>query len=200
MEITAPQPPEEPARTSATLQVVLDRSGSMRGAGKLDGAKRPLLALVDRLDSSDSFGLVSFDKQARLEIPAGPLHDKDAARARIAALQTGGSTDLSSGLLRGIQGARRASADSGATLLLISDGHANQGVTDYARLTARGAYRHGVGISTLGSAWAMTSCCWARSPTAGRATPCSRRTRTPRADSSPGWSRDCCPRLRRRRR
>ncbi|MBX9387508.1 ADP-ribosylglycohydrolase family protein [Streptomonospora nanhaiensis] len=150
VDVTAPEQPKDAARPPATLQVVLDRSGSMGGA-RLDGAIRALLSLVDRLDPADNFGLVTFDNQARVEVPAGPLTDKDAARRRIAAIRAGGSTDLSSGLLRGIQEARRAS-DRGATLLLVSDGHANLGITDHAALAdcARNGYGAGVTTTTLG--------------------------------------------------
>jgi Ca-activated chloride channel family protein len=61
-------------------------------------------------------------------------------------------TDLSAGYLRGLQEAGRVSGDSSATLLLISDGHANQGVTEPGRLggVARKAHRDGVITSTLG--------------------------------------------------
>ncbi|KUP98354.1 vWA domain-containing protein [Thermobifida cellulosilytica] len=150
LDITAPELPGQD-RPPATLQVVLDRSGSMAGE-RLDGAVRALLSLVDRLDPTDNFGLVTFDSTARVEVPAGPLTDKDAVRRRIRALRPGGLTDLSSGLLRGVQEARRASADRGATLLLVSDGHANQGITDHERLAgiARSAHDHGVSTTTLG--------------------------------------------------
>ncbi|GAA3749279.1 Ca-activated chloride channel family protein [Spinactinospora alkalitolerans] len=148
--VTAPEKPTA-KRPPATLQIVLDRSGSM-GRGRLAGAVRALLELVDRLDPTDDFGLVSFDHQARVEVPAGPLTDKAEVKRRIRALQPGGATDLSSGLLRGIQEARRASGDRGATLLLISDGHANRGITDHRRLAecARSAHGHGVATGTLG--------------------------------------------------
>lgn len=151
LEITAPTPATDAVRTPATVQVVLDRSGSMAGR-RLEGAQRALLSLIDRLDPADNFGLVSFDDSARVELPAAPLTDKNAAKQTIAALRPGGSTDLSSGLLRGIQEARRASADRGATLLLISDGHANAGITDHDRLAAlaRDAHRHGVSTTALG--------------------------------------------------
>ncbi|NYH51513.1 MULTISPECIES: vWA domain-containing protein [Nocardiopsis] len=151
LDITAPAREEDAERPPATLQVVLDRSGSM-GGGRLHGAVRALLSLVDRLAPSDNFGLVSFNQQARVEVPSGPLTDKAEVRRRISALRASGGTDLSSGLLRGVQEARRASADRGATLLVVSDGHANQGVTDHGllRQVAGDAYAHGVTTTTLG--------------------------------------------------
>lgn len=151
VDITAPEREEDTDRPRATLQVVLDRSGSM-GGGRLDGAVRALLSLVDRLAPSDDFGLVSFNNQARVEVPCGPLEDKARVRRLISGLHASGGTDLSSGLLRGVQEARRAGAERGATLLLISDGHANQGVTDHdlLRQVAADAYSHGVTTTTLG--------------------------------------------------
>ncbi|RCG32713.1 VWA domain-containing protein [Sphaerisporangium album] len=151
VQITAPRPKPSATRRPATLQIVLDRSGSMAG-GRLDGAKRALLSLVDRLDPADDFGLVSFDDTARVDLPAGPLTDKKGAKHAIAALRPGNQTDLSSGLLRGIQEAHRAAGDRGATLLLISDGHANMGTTDPVKLgqVAMAAHRHGVSTTTLG--------------------------------------------------
>ena len=113
-------------RAASAIQVVLDRSGSMAG-DRLEGAKQSLLTLVDRLDPRDWFGLVVFDDQAVVVIPTAPLVDKAAAKRAITSVQSGGSTDLAAGYLRGLQEARRATAASGTTLLLISDGHANAG-------------------------------------------------------------------------
>ena len=151
IDITAPEREADTERPPATLQIVLDRSGSM-GGGRLAGAVTALVGLVDRLAPTDNFGLVSFDTQAVVEVPTGPLKDKDAVRRRIRGLVPGGGTDLSSGLLRGIQEARRAGGERGATLLLISDGHANHGVTDHdlLRQVTADAYGHAVTTTTLG--------------------------------------------------
>jgi len=63
-----------------------------------------------------------------------------------------GRTDLSAGYLRGLQEARRVAGPAGATLLILSDGHANAGVTDPDRLggVAAQAKSAGVSTSTLG--------------------------------------------------
>ncbi len=151
IELTAPAASGGDERAPNTLQVVLDRSGSMRGS-RLDGAKKALAALVDRLDPRDHFGLVIFDDRVDVPVPAARLTDKEAAKRAIAGIVTDGSTDLSAGYLRGLQEARRVSGDAGATLLLISDGKANAGVTDpdvLSRVAAE-AYTHGVTTTTLG--------------------------------------------------
>jgi Ca-activated chloride channel family protein len=138
-------------REPSTLVVVLDRSGSMAG-DRLEGAKSSLAALVDRLDPTDRFGLVAFDDTVQVVVPTAPLNDKTAVKARIAAVDAGGSTDLSGGYLRGLQEARRAVGPSGATVLLVSDGHANAGVTDPHQVgaVAAKARQDGVITSALG--------------------------------------------------
>jgi Ca-activated chloride channel homolog len=151
LELLAPEAPTDGARAPAAVQVALDRSGSMAGP-RLAAAQAALLALVDRLDPSDAFGLVAFANEAEVVVPSGALVDKCAVCAAIAAIGVGGSTNLSAGLLRGIQEARRSAVPGGATLLVVSDGMANSGVTDPARLegVATAAQRSGVNISTVG--------------------------------------------------
>jgi len=151
LDLKAPADKEAGTRPPASLQVVLDRSGSMYG-GRLEAAQVALLGLIDKLDARDNFGLVAFDTETWVVVPAGPLTDKHLAKAKIASLLPGGSTDLCGGYLRGIQEARRVKADGRATLLLLSDGHANHGVTDAGRLgqVAEGAQHQGVTTSTVG--------------------------------------------------
>jgi Ca-activated chloride channel family protein len=154
VELTAPSAPAaDPgaARPARTLQVVLDRSGSMAG-DRIQGAVASLLALVDRLDPADNFGLVTFNSSVELAVPARPLRDKPAVKRAIAAVYADGNTDLSAGYLRGVQEARRVVGDVGGTVLLISDGHANTGIVDPEQLRgiAGEAHRHGVTTTTLG--------------------------------------------------
>jgi Ca-activated chloride channel family protein len=147
IELTAPQAPAAERRPPSTLEVVLDRSGSMQGP-RLDGAKLALQRLIDRLDPTDNFGLVAFDDRVEVVVPAGPLADKNAAKAAIAEVNARASTDLSAGYLRGLQEVRRIAGDAGATVLLISDGHANAGVTDPDRLSGVAAEARGHRITT----------------------------------------------------
>lgn len=150
LELTAPTADPDEQRPQRTLQVVVDRSGSM--AGRIEGARTALAAIVDRLEPGDNFGVVAFDDRVELTVPAGPLSDKAAAKRAIAGLAARGNTNLSDGYLRGIQEARRVAGPAGAALLLVSDGHANAGIVDHDALggLAADAYRNGVVTSTLG--------------------------------------------------
>jgi Ca-activated chloride channel family protein len=152
LELVAPEAPAGGSRPASCVQVVLDRSGSMGFDGRLSTARMALLELVDRLDPRDSFGLVAFDNVVEVAVPAGPLIDKPAVKAAIAGVHERGGTNLSSGLLRGVQEARRAAGKGGATLLLLSDGMANDGLTDPGKLesAAAAANRSGVTLSTIG--------------------------------------------------
>lgn len=153
LDLEAPDTAGEQNRPGHTVVVVLDRSGSM-GGGRLDAARRALGDLVGLLDARDTFGLVVFDQEAQVVVPARPMADLDREdlRATIRQITPGGSTDLSSGYLRGLQEARRAAGQTGATLILLSDGHANRGVVDPAQLraVAAGAQSESVTTSTIG--------------------------------------------------
>ena len=140
-------------RPEHTAAVVLDRSGSMNGL-PLESAKRALISLVDRLDDRDRFGLVTFDDAAQVVIPAGKVGDlgRDRLRHDIDSVVAGGTTDLSSGYLRGLQEVNRVATETGATVLLLSDGYANAGVIDPVQLRglAKRAAEHRVTTSTIG--------------------------------------------------
>lgn len=151
LDLEAPPAPEPDApRPPSTLEVVLDRSGSMSGA-PLEGAKKALIGLVQRLDPKDNFGVVVFDDTGEVVVPAGPLDDKDRVIAQIESIYARGMTDLSAGYLRAVRELKRVGADR-ATLLVISDGHVNGGITDhdeFASIVAK-AYADGTVTSTLG--------------------------------------------------
>ncbi len=155
LELDAPPAPTPSPRPPAAVQIVLDRSGSM-GHGRLEAAKDAITALVDRLDPADSLGVVAFDDEVQMVLPTRTLDgpNRAAAKSAVAHLHSGGSTNLSAGLLRGLQEARRAAGDGGggATLLLLSDGRANQGETDPAMLArvAAGGREHGITTTTVG--------------------------------------------------
>jgi Ca-activated chloride channel family protein len=161
VELTAPMPPEAASRAGQAVVVVLDRSGSM-GGEPIAAARSAITDLLRRLSPHDVFGLVIFDAQVDIVIPVGRIADRplDELLAAVASVVPRGATDLSAGYLMGLREAGRAlalsSADtplSGATILLLSDGHANAGITDAEQLAsvATQAQRaDGVTTATLG--------------------------------------------------
>lgn len=132
------------ARQPLELVAVVDRSGSMSGS-KMKAMKEALMFLVSHgLQKDDKFALVAFDNNVDLRLPVMTMDaaGKKKAVEMVTALNTGGSTNLSGGLLKGIdvlsQAASSANANANANraVLLFTDGIANNGITDSAGIVA----------------------------------------------------------------
>ncbi|HET7325824.1 MAG TPA: VWA domain-containing protein [Nocardioidaceae bacterium] len=136
-----------------TIVVVLDRSGSMAGP-PLAAACHALSTLVTRLRPQDSFGLVVFDDTADPVVPTAPVGQLGVAQvqAAIHGIGPGSTTDLSAGYLLGLSEAARAMGPDGATVVLVSDGHANAGERSSDRLgeLARARADKGIATTTVG--------------------------------------------------
>lgn len=143
------------ARTDATrppvnLAFVLDRSGSMSG-GKLAVAARAVEEGVGRLQPTDRFAVVWFDDSVDVLVPGTPA-TADARRAAIERLRSvvaGGSTNLGAGWLAGCEQVATSLQDQGVNrVLLLTDGQANQGMTDPSELAHHAAELRLRGVST----------------------------------------------------
>lgn len=130
-------------RTPLDIVTVLDRSGSMQGQ-KIKLCQDTVSLLIRELRGADRFGLVSFDHNVRSDVALTPMGDaeaREAAEAKARKLSPGGTTNLSGGLLEGLQNVGNAPVPAAAAtkaatkaVLLLTDGHANQGVTDPEKL------------------------------------------------------------------
>jgi Ca-activated chloride channel family protein len=149
LEVTAPDA-EGQERPAMHLALVVDRSGSMAGP-KLEGAKQAARFLVERLGAEDSLALVTFDDEVSLLAPS-EVPDKVRLSEVIEHITPGGSTNLSGGWLKGVEELLRAPDDGQKRVLLLSDGHANAGVTDTDSLTGMvsGIKGKEIGTTTIG--------------------------------------------------
>jgi Ca-activated chloride channel family protein len=118
---------------------------------KIVHARAAVRELISELGAGDRFALVSYSVDAQTMIPLSPATDstRQAWRAVVDGVYTGGGTNLSSGLDLGL-GIVDGSRSGGRIprVILISDGLANQGDTSLSGLRAR-ARRAAVGEYTL---------------------------------------------------
>lgn len=158
VELEAPAAAQKPTRDPVNLAFVLDRSGSMSGR-KLDLAKRAIETAVDRLLPSDRFAIVCYDDRIDTVVEGtnASREAKTNAVERLRTIDARGSTDLGGGYLRGAEQVAlgmTAAGDGGPAqpsinrVLLLTDGLANQGITEPAELTRHASELRTRGVTT----------------------------------------------------
>jgi Ca-activated chloride channel family protein len=151
VEVVAPR---RPPRVPLSLGLVLDRSGSMDGA-KLDLAREGAIRAIRSLRTDDRLSVLAYSEGVSVLVRSGPADDtaKQVAERRLSQITAGGGTDLCGGWLRGceqvglgLEGGRLGRC------LLLTDGLANQGITDRSTIVQHAAElrKRGVTTSTLG--------------------------------------------------
>lgn len=129
---------DEAGRRPANLTFVVDVSGSMAEAGRLDLVRDALHTLVDRLGPGDQVSIVSFGDEARLLLSMTPADRRTHLHAAIDELQAEGSTNLEQGLVIGYREAARAYRPVAVNrVVLLSDGLANTGDTTWNGILRR---------------------------------------------------------------
>lgn len=135
------------------LALVIDKSGSMADADKLSRVKEALLTLVNQLRETDMLSIVVFDSEAAVLRPAREVGDREEVRRLIRQIEPGSSTNIHAGLMLGYREALKSYKREGTNrVVLLTDGIANQGVTDPAQI-ARDSLSfndRGVDLSTIG--------------------------------------------------
>ncbi|MFO0554927.1 MAG: VWA domain-containing protein [Polyangiaceae bacterium] len=145
---------EARTRPPLAIVVVLDTSGSMAGE-LIQAARTATNNLVDRLEPTDSFSLVTFSTNAELLRPMAPVgEDRKALHTLIDSIRETGGTNIGQGLQLGYAEAEKTSVpeDAVRSVMLLSDGRANQGIVDPGQLSglALTAFEHDVQTSSFG--------------------------------------------------
>lgn len=151
----APAAPRRADRTPVNVSFVLDRSGSMAAENKFPLARRAVEEALRMLRPEDRFALVVYDDA--IDVLMSSTHasaeSKQTALRALAAVGPRNSTNLCGGWLRGCeQIAMRLEAEQVGRCLLLTDGLANQGITDHDDIVRHASElrRRGITTSTLG--------------------------------------------------
>lgn len=143
----------EDAHMPTAVAVVIDRSGSMAG-DKMRRAKDAAKTLVNRLSDDDQVAIVSYSSDHSLDVPLTSIRGQRARVHRVIdAIMDGGGTNLAGGLTTGLRALRTTTEPAVIKrVILLSDGNANQGLTDPDALAgvAQKARSDGITVSTLG--------------------------------------------------
>jgi len=148
--ISAPETRTGLDRPPANLAFVLDRSGSMDGQ-KLRLAAQAVEEGIGRLQPTDRFSIVMYDREIDVLVPgslATPAVCRDAVE-RLHQVAARGSTNLGNGWLAGCEQVATALIPDGVNrILLLTDGLANEGITDAAELARHASELRARGVST----------------------------------------------------
>jgi len=134
------------------LAIVLDKSGSMYAARKLDYVKDAVQFVIDQLRPTDLCSIIAFADKARVLIPSGQLYDKEQAKRMIRNIDqvdVGSGTEMLKGITAAIEQVRNAFApDRMNHVVLLTDG-LTQAEKKCKEKCIEGA-RDGVSFSTIG--------------------------------------------------
>lgn len=141
---------EQGERQKINLALVVDTSGSMQGQA-LQDAKQASQSLVDALGEGDLLSVVGFGSSAEVVVPTTVLdqHNVKEIKAKIAAMEASGTTDMAGGLSAGLAELRQQlRPDRLHRVVLLSDGVPN----DDGQLLglAQSAGSQGISITAMG--------------------------------------------------
>lgn len=119
------------------LAVVIDRSGSMGDAGKLDFVKKALDVFISALREEDRLAIIVYDSNAEVLVGSTAVDNPKTLIAAVNAINPGSSTNLHAGLMLGYEEVLKH-FDTKRTnkVILLSDGIANAGVVDPEQIVA----------------------------------------------------------------
>jgi len=130
--------PSVETRTPIHLICVIDVSGSMGEESRLENVKHTLKCILDFMTPVDKLSLVSFSSGSSVLLRQQPMTDfaaKHHAQMKIDSMVPMGNTNLSAGILDGLQCVEPDAINLKQVMLLLTDGVANAGIVAAPQLT-----------------------------------------------------------------
>jgi Ca-activated chloride channel family protein len=139
-------------RPKLNLSLVLDRSGSM-GGEKMLRAREATAYCIDQLLPADRLSVVIFDNQVEVLIPSQLAENKAQLKGMLQEVYARNSTALHEAWVRGgMQVSEHLTEGAVNRVVLITDGLANEGLTNVDQIVSqvRGLADRGVSTSSIG--------------------------------------------------
>jgi Ca-activated chloride channel family protein len=140
------------ARAPIALAIAIDRSGSMEGR-PIESVKTAVSLIVDQLTDADMLSIVTFGETAEVLMPASRVINRDLIKQHVGRIQPKGTTNLFSGMSNAAEQLLGAKTPQHLSrVLLLTDGEANEGITEYGDIVqqARDLRMRGMTISCVG--------------------------------------------------
>ncbi len=140
------------AKKTLNLTLVIDASGSMRGA-RLHAAKQAAMGIIERLSDEDRVSIVSFSDDVYLHVNGECISPFNRGKIihDIDLIETRGMTDLGGGWMAGADAAANILDEiyiKTGNVVILSDGMANRGLMDPLELGRHSTELLMRGIST----------------------------------------------------
>lgn len=140
-------------RIPLNISLVIDRSGSMAG-DKLTFVKKAVNFVIDNLSNDDILSIVQYDSVVEIVSNSAKVTNKADLHHKVNQIVERNSTNLSGGMLEGFTQVQSTQKSGYVNrVLLLSDGLANEGITEPTQLqniVQKKFREQGIALSTFG--------------------------------------------------
>jgi Ca-activated chloride channel homolog len=140
------------ARAPVALALAIDRSGSMEGK-PIESVKTAVGLIVDQLTDADMLSIITFGEHVDVLMPASRVLNRELIKQHVERIRPKGTTNLYSGMATAAEQLLNAKTPQHLSrVLLLTDGEANEGITEYSDIISesRNLRSRGMTVSTVG--------------------------------------------------